>query len=77
MVVSVNGVVAPLAVTEFMVFATGMRAPTAQLIHRSETPACRRRARAWQLLLHGALEKRRSVKRARASIASDRRSASR
>jgi len=34
MVVSVNGVVASLAVTEFMVFATDLRAPVPQLIYR-------------------------------------------
>lgn len=42
MVVSVNGVVASLAVTEFMVFVTGMRRPAAQLIYRGETTAVRR-----------------------------------
>ena len=34
MVVSVNGVVASLAVTEFMVFVTGMREPVPHLIYR-------------------------------------------
>jgi hypothetical protein len=42
MVVSVNGVVASLAVTEFTVFATGMPAPAAQIICRGETPVVRR-----------------------------------
>jgi hypothetical protein len=42
MVVSLNGVVASLAVTEFMVFVTGMRAPAGQLIYRGETPVVRR-----------------------------------
>lgn len=41
-VVSVNGVVASLAVTEFTVFATGMPAPAAQIICRGETPVVRR-----------------------------------
>ena len=34
MVVSINGVVASLAVTEFMVFVTGMREPLPHLIYR-------------------------------------------
>jgi hypothetical protein len=34
MVVSINGVVASLAVTEFMVFVTGMREPVSHLIYR-------------------------------------------
>jgi hypothetical protein len=34
MVVSINGVVSSLAVTEFMVFATGMREPVPHLIYR-------------------------------------------
>lgn len=34
MVVSINGVVASLAVTEFMVFVTGMREPVPHLIYR-------------------------------------------
>jgi hypothetical protein len=34
MVVSVNGVVASLAVTEFMVFVTGVREPVAHLIYK-------------------------------------------
>jgi hypothetical protein len=42
MVVSVNGVVASLAVTEFIVFVTGMRPPAAQLIYRGDTPVVRR-----------------------------------
>jgi len=42
MIVSVNGVVASLAMTEFMVFVTGMRAPAPQLIYRGEIPAIRR-----------------------------------
>ena len=42
MVVSVNGAVASLAVTEFMVFVTGMRQPTAHLIYRGEVPGVRR-----------------------------------
>jgi hypothetical protein len=42
MVVSLNGVVASLAVTEFMVFVTGMRAPAPQLIYRGEVPVVRR-----------------------------------
>jgi ThiF family len=36
MVVSVNGVVASLAVTEFMVFVTGMRAPVPHLVYRGD-----------------------------------------
>jgi molybdopterin/thiamine biosynthesis adenylyltransferase len=35
-VVSINGVVASLAVTEFMVAVTGLRQPAAQLIYRAE-----------------------------------------
>ncbi len=35
-VVSVNGVVASLAVTEFMVHVTGLRAPAAQLTYRAD-----------------------------------------
>lgn len=35
-VVSVNGVVASLAVTEFMVYVTGMRAPFSQLTYRGD-----------------------------------------
>lgn len=42
MVVSINGVVASLAVTEFMVFVTGLRAPAAQLIYRGEVSVIRR-----------------------------------
>jgi molybdopterin-synthase adenylyltransferase len=42
MVVSVNGVVASLAVTECMALVTGMRAPVAQLIYRGETSVVRR-----------------------------------
>jgi hypothetical protein len=42
MVVSVNGVVASLAVTEFMVFVTQMRPPAPQLIYRGETAVVRR-----------------------------------
>lgn len=42
MVVSVNGVVASLAVTEFMAFVTGMRAPAPHLIYRGEVPVVRR-----------------------------------
>jgi hypothetical protein len=42
MVVSVNGVVASLAVTEFMVFVTGIRPPAAQVIYRGEVPVVRR-----------------------------------
>ena len=42
MVVSVNGVVASLAVTEFMVFVTGMRPPAPQLVYRGEIPVVRR-----------------------------------
>jgi hypothetical protein len=42
MVVSVNGVVASLAVTEFMVLVTGMRKPAAQLTYRGDVPAVRR-----------------------------------
>jgi hypothetical protein len=34
MVVSINGVIASLAVTEFMVFVTGMREPVPHLIYR-------------------------------------------
>ena len=33
---SLNGVVASLAVTEFMVYATGLRAPAPQLIYRGD-----------------------------------------
>src|SRR5436305_1469457 len=36
MVVSVNGVVASLAVTEFMVFVTGMREPVPHLVYRGD-----------------------------------------
>ncbi len=35
-VVSVNGVVASLGVTEFMVHVTGLREPASQLIYRGE-----------------------------------------
>jgi molybdopterin-synthase adenylyltransferase len=42
MVVSGNGAVASLAVTEFMVFVTGMRVPAAQLIYRGQLPVVRR-----------------------------------
>lgn len=35
-VVSINGVVASLAVTEFMVYVTGLREPAAQLTYRGE-----------------------------------------
>lgn len=42
MVVSVNGVLASLAVTEFMVFVTGVRQPVAHLIYRGEVPVVRR-----------------------------------
>jgi hypothetical protein len=42
MVISVNGVVASLAVTEFIAFITGMREPAAQLIFRGEVPVVRR-----------------------------------
>jgi hypothetical protein len=42
MIVSVNGIVAPLAVTEFMVLVTEMRTPAAQLIYRGELPVVRR-----------------------------------
>ena len=42
MVVSLNGAVASLAVTEFMLFVTGMRAPAGQLIYRAETRVVRR-----------------------------------
>lgn len=42
MVVSVNGVVASLAVTEFMAFATGIRDPSPYVIYRGELPAVRR-----------------------------------
>lgn len=38
MVVSVNGAIASLAVTEFMVFVTGMRSPAPHLIYRGEGP---------------------------------------
>lgn len=38
MVVSVNGVVASLALTEFMVFVAGIRPPAPQLIYRGELP---------------------------------------
>ena len=42
MVVSVNGVVASLAVTEFIAFVTGLRPPLAQLIYRGESAVVRR-----------------------------------
>ena len=42
MVVSLNGAVASLAVTEFMVFVTGMRAPAPQLVYRGHEPSVRR-----------------------------------
>jgi hypothetical protein len=35
-VVSINGVVASLAVTEFMVFVTGLRDPVGQLTYRAD-----------------------------------------
>ncbi len=35
-VVSINGVVASLAVTEFMAFVTGIRDPVAQLVYRGD-----------------------------------------
>ena len=38
MVVSVNGVVASLACTEFMAFVTGMRPPARYLVYRGERP---------------------------------------
>jgi molybdopterin/thiamine biosynthesis adenylyltransferase len=37
-IVSVNGVVASLAVTEFMAHATGIRAPAPQLVYRADIP---------------------------------------
>jgi molybdopterin/thiamine biosynthesis adenylyltransferase len=37
-VVSINGVVASLAVTEFMVLVTGIRGPVAHLIYRGDLP---------------------------------------
>ncbi len=37
-VVSVNGVVASLAVTEFMALATGIREPAAHLVYRGDLP---------------------------------------
>jgi molybdopterin-synthase adenylyltransferase len=42
MVVSVNGVVASLAVTEFIAFVTDLRPPFAQLIYRGESGVVRR-----------------------------------
>jgi molybdopterin-synthase adenylyltransferase len=42
MVVSINGIVASLAVTEFMVFVTAMRPPASQLIYRGQVPTVRR-----------------------------------
>jgi hypothetical protein len=42
MVVSVNGVVASLAVTEFIAFVTGLRPPWPQLIYRGESAVVRR-----------------------------------
>lgn len=42
MVVSVNGVVASLAVTEFIAFTTGLRQPWPQLIYRGESAVVRR-----------------------------------
>lgn len=41
-VVSINGVVASLAVTEFMVAVTGLREPATQLIYRAERGIVRR-----------------------------------
>lgn len=37
-VVSINGVVASLAVTEFMALVTGIREPAAHLIYRGDLP---------------------------------------
>jgi hypothetical protein len=37
-VVSVNGVVASMAVTEFMAHATGIRRPAPQLVFRADIP---------------------------------------
>lgn len=42
MVVSVNGAVASIAVTEFMVYVTGLRQPAAQLTYRADQQAIRR-----------------------------------
>jgi hypothetical protein len=42
MVVSVNGVVASLAVTEYISFVTGLRPPWPQLIYRGESAVVRR-----------------------------------
>ena len=42
MVVSINGVVASLAVTEFIAFVTQIRQPAAQIIYRGEVPVVRR-----------------------------------
>lgn len=41
-VVSINGVIASISVTEFMVAVTGLRAPQAQLTYRAETGVVRR-----------------------------------
>jgi molybdopterin/thiamine biosynthesis adenylyltransferase len=43
-VVSINGVVASLAVTEFMAFVTGLREPFAQLTYRADTGVVRKSA---------------------------------
>lgn len=42
MVVSVNGVVASMAVTEFIVYATGLQVPAAQLTYRADLQVIRR-----------------------------------
>jgi hypothetical protein len=42
MVVSVNGVVASLAVTEFIAFVTCLRPPSPHLIYRGESAVVRR-----------------------------------
>lgn len=41
-VVSVNGVVASLAVTEFMAWATGIHTPATQITYRGDTPSVRK-----------------------------------
>ncbi len=42
MVVSVNGAVASIAVTEFMVYVTGLRQPAGQLIYLGDKQVIRR-----------------------------------
>jgi hypothetical protein len=42
MVVSVNGTVASIAVTEFMTYVSGLREPAAQLTYRGDLQVIRR-----------------------------------